>query len=88
MFHNNVYNIKDVCGQGMPTPFLFQSGYWTGTFSIQISDKLRHICRVHIRGWDSSVQQNMLLPGGFIATAVFLYNSFGEPKPTVGSTLN
>ena len=25
---------------GMPTPFLFRSGYWTGTFSIQISNEI------------------------------------------------
>ena len=38
---------------------------------------LRHICRVHIRGWERSVQQNMLASwrGGFVATACFSFSS-------------
>ena len=47
---------------------------------------LRHISRVHIRGWECSIQQNMLASWRLNSHSHFF--SFGEPKPTVSSTLN
>ena len=47
---------------------------------------LRHISRVHIRGWECSIQQNMLASWRLYSHSHFF--SFGEPKPTVSSTLN
>ena len=47
LFHYLMHVLTIILHQGcvatlgsMPTPFLFRSGYWTGTFSIQISDIL------------------------------------------------
>ena len=61
---------------GMPIPFLFRMGYWSGTFGIQI---------YIFRGWDSSVQQNMPATWRLYSHRIF-FNSFGEPKPIFSST--
>ena len=80
----NVHGIPllDVCSDHNITSINDVWPCWGHAYSISVSKwlldwhiqypNLRHICRVHIRGWDSSVEQNMLaFPGGFIATAIF-----------------